>query len=340
MRIGMMTPWSRFCGASMHAEFIGKEWIKQGNELTVFAPYGGPILQKKDEPWVIRHYGLGSAADFDKSPILDTDYEVFVFQQVPEMPSKKLLRLANKISQKSKLVTIIHEGKVPGKAVCNIPWDAVICFDKRYKRFLSTAFPEDKIHIIPYPCHPVKRGDKHKAREKFGLPLDRMIIMIYGVAIHQYFHLLPMMNRINKEKPILFMIFTPVKDWAELYEAVGTKYKFIELKIESLSLDKLYEYLHCSDALIYHRDSSVDVVVPSTIYSCLGAGCPIFALGSNFVETLDMEVIKYGGLNELEKLLLGDKKRWEMAIEVSANYVTRNSAEKVAKKFIKLFKSL
>jgi hypothetical protein len=53
-----------------------------------------------------------------------------------------------------------------------------------------------------------------------------------------------------------------------------------------------------------------------------------------------MEVIKYGGLDELEELLLGDKNRCEIAIHAATNYATRNSAENIAKKFIKLFKVL
>lgn len=335
-----MTTWARPCGASIHAQFVGNEWVKEGHKLTVFAPYGGPILQKKDEPWVIRHYGLGEKAPFDESPILDTDYDIFVFQQIPEMPSKKLLRLADKIKKKAKAVIVIHEGRAPGQAVRKFPWDAVVCFDKRYENFLLPIFPEEKVHIIRYPCHPVEFGDKTSARRKLGIPLDTVTLMIYGVAIHQYFHLLPMMNRLNNIKPLLFMVFTPIKDWVELFESVGSRYEFIRIKMETLGIKELYEYLHASDGIIYHRDSSVDIVVPSTIYTCMGAGCPIFALGSNFVEMLDMEVIKYSGLDELEKLLLGDKKRWKIAVNAAINYVRRNSSSKIAKKFIHLFESL
>lgn len=335
-----MTTWARPCGASIHAQFVGNEWVKQGHELTVFAPYGGPVLQKKDEPWVIRHYGLGEKAPFDEAPILDIDYDIFVLQQIREMPSKKLLRVASKIKKKAKTVVVIHEGRPPEQAICRFPWDAIVCFDKRYERFLFSIFPDEKIHIIRYPCHPVELGDKVKAREKLGIPLNKTVLMIYGVAIHQYFHLLPMMNRLNKIKPLLFMVFTSIRDWAELFESVGSRYDFIRIKMETLTTNELYEYLHASDGIIYHRDSSVDVVVPSTIYTCMGAGCPIFAFNSNFVETLDMEIIKYRGLNELEKLLLGDKKRWKIAVRAAINYANRNSASRIAKKFIRLFESL
>jgi len=36
--------------------------------------------------------------------------------------------------------------------------DAVVCFDNRYKGFLKNIYPLEKIKIIPYPCHPVKKG--------------------------------------------------------------------------------------------------------------------------------------------------------------------------------------
>ena len=38
MKIAMMTPWNTSCGVAMHAELIGREWIRMGHELNVLAP--------------------------------------------------------------------------------------------------------------------------------------------------------------------------------------------------------------------------------------------------------------------------------------------------------------
>ena len=79
-------------------------------------------------------------------------------------------------------------------------------------------------------------------------------------------------------------------------------------------------------------------MVASTIYVCMGAGCPILASASNFVETLKREVLKYKRLDELEKLLLKKEGKLESVVEAATKYVNRNSADKIAMKFIRLFK--
>ncbi|MBA7514127.1 hypothetical protein ES705_06151 [subsurface metagenome] len=37
MKIGMMSLWNAANGPSIHAEFIGREWIKRGHSLVVFS---------------------------------------------------------------------------------------------------------------------------------------------------------------------------------------------------------------------------------------------------------------------------------------------------------------
>lgn len=340
MKISMLSTWSLFCGASVHAQLIGNAWVKQGHKPTVFAPHGVPLTETQDEPWVIRNYSLAKSASLDPAPLLDMDSDIFLLQQIPQMPIKSLLPIASKIRSKAKTVVVIHQGRPPSSELCEFPWDAVVCFDERYRRFLVNLFSEEKIHIIPYPCYPVKHGDKIEAREKLRLSPDKMILFIYGVAVHQYFHLLPLMERINKENPLIFVVITGVRDWFDLFEAAKRRYDFIALEMRRPSMDELYTYLHASDALIYHRDSSVDVVVPSTIYTCMGSGCPILALYSNFVETLETEVLKYKNLDELQELLLRGRDKLQSTVEAAAKYANRNSADNIAIKFIELFERL
>jgi len=342
MKIGMISTWNVPCGASVHAKLIGTAWIEAGHKLIVFAPYGVPIIANHNESWIIRNYSLNKEGFFDTNTLLNEDFDVFVLQYIPPMPVKKLLSVASKITRKSKTVVITHEGNLPGKELRKFPWDAVVCFDKRYKKIIKEAFNEKKIHIINYPCHPVHHGDKIEVRKKLGLPLDKMILIVYGIAVHHYFHIIPMLERVNKKKPLMLIIFTGMHDWFDLFKTAKTKYKFINPQMEVLTTEKLYTYLHASDALIYHRDSSIDVVVASTIFVCMGSGCPVLASDSNFVETLSQEIIKYEELDELEELLLAPdiKDRFESTVEAATKYVEHNSADRIAKKFIMLFKSL
>ena len=34
----MLSRWNTACGVSLHAELVGREWVKMGHKLTVFAP--------------------------------------------------------------------------------------------------------------------------------------------------------------------------------------------------------------------------------------------------------------------------------------------------------------
>lgn len=60
MKIGMMSLWNAANGPSIHAEFIGREWIKNEHSLVVFSarhPDFRPTHQK-DEDFVIRHFDV------------------------------------------------------------------------------------------------------------------------------------------------------------------------------------------------------------------------------------------------------------------------------------------
>jgi len=340
MKIRMMSTWNVPCGASVHAQLIGTAWRDQGHEVTVLAPKGIPILASQEEPWVERYYTMGKRGVFNSRQILDKDYDVFLLQHISPMPMKKLLRNAAKIKEKAKAVVVIHEGRPPGKDVAEFPWDAVICFDHRYKSMLKGTWDEDKIHVIPYPCHPVRQGDKLEVRKKLNLPRDKMIAMVYGISVHHYLHILPALERVNQKKPLELIVFTGIRDWYDLFRVLSTEYSFVRPYMDTLPIDKLYSYLHAADAMIYHRDSSVDVVVASTIFATMGSGCPIFASGSNFVDTLKKEIVKYRGLDELEKFLLSDAREWEQTIADALKYAKKNSSIEIAKKLTRLFKKL
>lgn len=37
MKIGMMAAWNQTSGVSIHAEFVGREWVRAGHKLRVFS---------------------------------------------------------------------------------------------------------------------------------------------------------------------------------------------------------------------------------------------------------------------------------------------------------------
>jgi hypothetical protein len=341
MKIGMMSRWNAACGVSVHAELIGRAWAEMGDEVTIFVPIeqSSTIATNKDEPYVIRCYSLAfwyskSKPYFDPKPFLESNYKLFVAQNLEILPMKPLLEIYPKIKEKARTLMVVHEGKLPQDPdFYKFDWDRIICFDERYKEFLTKAYPEDKIKIIPYPCHPVKLGDKLKSREKLGLPLDKKIILNYGIGVYRHLHLLPKIERLSKKYPLIFLVVTDHPDWFDLWDAVRKRYKFVKLIRASLSNEELYDYLHASDALLIHKDSADAVVVSSTAYLCLGSGCPILAHATNFVETLDGEIMKYGDLNARLTEVFEEKETYRNTVTRALQYVETYSSYIIARRF-------
>lgn len=347
MKIAMMSRWNIPCGVSLHAELVGRAWVEMGHDLQVLAPVEWEGYQSDaDEPYVERCYRLprpGRKEDifFNPKPFLEVDCDIFVVQNLEILPMGDLLKIYPSIKSRSKTVFVVHEGRPPkDPTFYQFEWDAVVCFDERYGRFLKHIYPEDKISIIPYPCHPIEYGDKTEARRKLGLPLDKKIIFNYGIGVYRHLHLLPTIKRVNRDYPLILLTMTHIQDWYELFDAVRGIYPFIDLRKGDIPMRELYTYLHAADALLVHKDSAEAIVVPSTAYLCLGAGCPILAYDTNFFETFGKEVVKYSELGAALKEVFEGRDNIKSTSEAPEQFVRRNSSEIIAERFIGLFESL
>lgn len=341
MNIGMVTRWNVPCGVGVHAELVGGAWVEMGHRVRVFAPVErkDPYLAQ-DEPYVVRCYGKDEKGQefFDEEPFLREDFDVFVVQTMV-MSHEQLMRVYPRIKEKAKTVFVIHDEWLDRKLPALAP-DAVVCFDERYKRFLVEGVAEEKIHIIPYPCYPVKHGDKAEARRRLNLPLDKKIVFNFGIGVFRHIHLLPPLQRLSERYALMLLTVTWVKDWFDLFDALKTRYSFIEVRQEPLSTELLYPYLHASDALLIHKDSAAGVAVASAVYQCLGSGCPIVVHDVNFFETLGDEVLKYSGFeglcDRLESISQG-KEEVKRTLQAAESYAETNSGEEIARRLLHLF---
>ncbi len=351
MKIGMMARWNVPCGVAAHAKPLGRAWVEMGHELKVFAPLEWDIAQTQgDEPYVVRCYRLAFGRQdweglfLDPQPFLAEDYDVFVVQNLELMPMPQLFLIYPKIRRKAKTVLVIHEGKAPlDPHFYDFEWDAVVCFDERYLGYLSKIYPRERIHIIPYPCCPTKHGDKGEARFKLDLPMDKKIIFNYGLNVYLNAHFLPTIESLVQRYPLIFLALTDVGEHHRLFETLSSKYKFVKLVKGIMSTERLYTYLHASDAVIFTKPTAEAVVVSSTVFTCLGSGCPVLALDSNFVETLSNEVLKFKDFKELEKLLIDvfeERENVKECLKAAEAYVMKNSSYEIGKRFITLFESL
>jgi len=350
MKIAILSRWNTACGVSLHAELVGRELVKDGHSLTVFAPNNiRPV--GKDEEYVIRCFsdeGDHTETFFHPEPFLDKDYEILVVERVEWVPLEPLKRCFPQIKKKAKIVYVVHERRPPTNPFFfQFDWDAIVCFDERYKEQWLSRFDEAKIHIIPYPTGYLCKGNKQKARGELGLPLDKRIVFSYGWApeLHIY-PILPALRRLNVSSPFIYLVLADPKYIAA--DILPLKDPgFIELRYELAPMERIYTYLHASDAYLIHKQVEEvrqgEAVVPSAILMCLGVSTPIITSATEFVWFLDKEVMKYSTEDELRKLLIkvfvGDKTVNE-ALKRAEEYAIKHSPKRIAGGFLRLFDQL
>lgn len=349
MKIGMMSAWNQDSGVSIHAEFIGREWVKMGHKLSVFSflktDFHGTAIVGEDENYVSRCFTTSQREHpfLDVQPILKADYDIFVAQDLGMLPQDELAKIFHLIKRRTKAVTIIHHNKLPSNpSFYQFDWDAIVCFDDRYYNFLSKGFPEEKLHIIRYPCFPKRCGDRFKAREKLDLPQDRYIFLIFGQsAVKGYLALLPILENISSRFPILLLLVSK-RDLDRIKTFKGSCLEIL-IREEAPDIERIYTYLHASDILFSHRTAPSGVIVSSTAYQCLGSACPILALKSNYFYNMDGVVFTYTNLEEFKDNLIeiinqGPRyHNWQRSLE---DFLSRNSATSIANQYINLFQFL
>jgi len=341
MKIGMMSAWNLDAGPSLHAELIGREWVRMGHNLSVYSflpsDFHGTTFVGRDEPYVSRCFRTRKG--LDPRPILKSHLDVFVVQDLGMLPKDELGKIFHHIKNKAKTVNIIHDAELSSEAsFYQFDWDAMVCFDERYRSFLREVFPEEKIRIIPYPCRAVSKGDKKEARRKLGLSLDERILLIFGQHVKDDLELLPTISTLGKRYHILLLVVS-IHSPSQI-AALNVE---VEIRSEAPEIAVLYDYLHAADALILHRKAERKAVVSSTAYQCLGSGCPIIAYDSPFFDTFKDEILKYRTSDEFEANLVEafeEGEKFKTTVRAAEEYAQKNSAEKIAAKYIELFEEL
>jgi len=349
MKIVMMTPWNTSCGVAMHAELIGREWVRLGHELNVLAPIEKETqpVTNTDEPYVTRCYtmdrefikGILKPLTLDTKPFLKLDYELFIVQNLELMPMQELLKLWPRIRGKAATVLVIHEGYLPPyPEFYAFDWDAIVYFDQRYVALFGRKFPQQRMHIIPYPCHPWQQGQREAARIELGLPLDKRIVLSYGIAIHQHFVTLPALEELSRTYDLMYLVL-PAEGKTDIVAKAQARYSFMEVREMAPTADELYTYLHATDALLLYKQSP-NIVVCSTVYLCAGSTCPIVVSDGRYAEALGEEVLKYRDFDELKEVLSNIFKGRTVNEESVKAFVHSHEASRVAQQFIDLARSL
>lgn len=350
LSIGIFSRWNATCGVSMHAELIGREFLRMGHDLRVFAPHvhsankwwHHKIVREEEEDFVIRCYeelepNTMSGGGIEEEKILSEDFDYLIVESYGSIPYESVEHLVNKLRKKGvRVVVVIHEGCIEQIQYSSLRiFDAIVVFDNRYVKEMLYDYHLDLIKIIPYPCHPIKKGSRKFAE-------DILTFFTFGrQPIHEY------------------------NDYIRALDALSSKYDFIYrvirsdgplpfsrpwLKQEQKRLDneEVYRYLHSSDIHLIPKGQTNYVVVSSTLCQCLGALTPTVVPNTRHFEMLPeydgvRPAVIYENVEDLkEKLikLIEDEEFREKVVKAAERYVEENRSDKIAQKFIELFKEL
>ena len=340
MNIGMMSAWNQDTGPAVCAELIGRQWVREGHQVRIFSyilsDFHGTAIVGKDEEYVFRCFSTGGKGYLDPRPLLESKLDFFAVQDLGMLPMDELFKIFSRIKRKAKTVNVVHDSELSSNpSFYQFDWDRIVCFDERYKRFLTKVYPPELIEIIPHPLSPWRPGNKVAARKKLNLPCDRYILFVFGQGLDEKLRIVGSLRELSKKYNILLLIVS-LEDPGPLKE----NGLMIEVRKEIPALERLYTYLHAIDAVIINKGlAEKKVVVSTTVYQCLGSGCPILAYDSNFVETIpDNVIIKYKSYAELKESLISlftDKEKAEKLKQTQEKYVKEHSPERIAKKFLK-----
>jgi hypothetical protein len=336
MKIAVMTSWNDETGASLHSRALVRAWIEQGHKVTVFSYLKEDCPEcnfiGRDERFVIRCYGDNF---IDPRPILTTEFDIFVVEDLRTLPREQLAKLFPLIKARARTVHIVHEDRLPKETwFYQFLWDKVIYFDER-QRFLKDVYPD--ADFIPFPCFPVRRDDKVESRKRLGLPLDKNII--YNFCQRGYYPYLRYMCTGLMEKAVLLFVTPP---GFEMVEKEATPLWMIVREEGALSDERFDEYLFASDAVIFHKyQDRFKRYLSSVIYQAIGAGCPIFIpQQSEYFQTFKDEVVHYNDTEDMCGKLttfFEDETLVNMTLEAAEVFTRMRSAEKIAEIYIDLF---
>ena len=336
MKIAVMTHWNDETGAAVHAKALVNAWLEMGHKVTVFSflreEFEEDKFTGKDESYVIRCYGKNS---LDPRPILTSEFDIFVVEDLRTLPVEQLAKIFPMIKERARTVHIVHENKLPKEAwFYQLPWDKVIYFDER-QDFLKDVYPD--ADYIPFPCFPIRRGDKYESRERLGLPMDKKIIFAFCQREYRPY-LRYLCEELKSEAILLFVIYPGY----EMLEKELAPSWMIVREEGALSDERFDEYLFASDVVIFHKyHVRYPRLVSATIFQAIGADCPIFIpQQSEYFQPLKDEVVYYSDTEDLCRKLIAfceDEEIAKRVIEAEEVYTHIRSAKKIAEIYIDVF---
>ncbi len=343
MKIGIITRWNATCGISMHAELITPEFRKMGHEVVIFAPYVHTanrwrhhrIIRDEEEAFVRRCYSelqphTMTGGDFDTHAVLSEDPDFLIVESYASLPQRNVEELLKKMNCVK--IAVIHEGRREDIRYSDLRcFDAIAVFDERFIKELLPDY-RDRAEIVPYPCHPVMRGHRRFAEDglkffTFGRQ-PRKEYEPYIKALDDLSNKYDFEYRIVRSDGLLDI----ERDW-------------LVQERKRITNREVYEYLHSSDIHLIPKGQTKNVVVSSTLCQCLGSLTPTVVPNTRHFECLPQEkpAVIFKNVRDLESKLIKlieDETFRNSVISAAERFVEENSSDKIARRFIELYKKL
>jgi len=350
MRIGLLGRWNATCGVSLHAELVGRELLKRGHKLTVFAPLPESAgrwwhhrLIREDEGFVRRVYTElspeGEEGHLEPDAVLREDPDLLLVESYEKLPYRDVEQLVVRLREKGvPSLAVIHESRPEDLGYRDLSaFATVLVFDRRYVvEVLGEKAEGVRLEVLPYPCLPVREG-----KRAFGED-GRVVFFSFGrQPAEEYREYISVLRRLRKDYPrIVYRVVRAA-------EPLGVGESWILEERRLLDTEEIYSLLHSSDVHLLPKGRTGRVVVSSTLYQTLGSLCVTVAPLSRFFETLpqgeDAPLILYRDEEDLEsrlRTLMESPALRERIRENARRFVEANSVGRVVDRLEEILNSV
>ncbi|HIP42881.1 MAG TPA: glycosyltransferase family 1 protein [Aquifex aeolicus] len=350
MNIGILSRWNATCGVSLHAEMIGREFLRHGHKITVFAPYLESAnrwwhhkLIRQDEDFVVRCYEEispeGEDGKLNTAKVLEYDIEILIVESYEKIPYASVEKLVKVLKDKGvPSIAIIHEGLYEEIRYSDMNiFEKVIVFDNRFiEEVLQRRVSIDKIEIIPYPCYPVNAGKREFAEDgvirffSFGRqPKEEYCPYVEGLKV------------LRKHFPKIQYRVIRAMDPLRINEG------WVSQEERILDYEDIVDELHKADIHLLPKGNTKRVVVSSTLYQILGTLTITVVPDNRFFEKIphgeEAPVIFYKDVEEFVNKLREVIRDEELRIKIKENaraFVEKNDVRVITEKFERLINSI
>ncbi len=341
MKIGIITRWNATCGISMHAELITPEFMKMGHEVVIFAPHvhtanrwwHHKIIRENEEEFVIRCYSelepeSFAGGEFDDDVVIEEDPDYLIVESYASIPYVHIERLMQKLD--CVRVAVIHEGRKRDIRYSDMRcFDAIVVFDERFLKEMLWDYREI-VRIIPYPCHPVVKGNRKFAE-------DGLVFFSFGrQPEEEYSPYIEALDWLSKKYEFTYRI-------VRSDGLLNVKRPWLKQERKRLTNEEVYEFLHASDIHLLPKGYTDAVVVSSTLFQCLGSLVPTVVPNTRHFEGLSDIAVIYNSPYDLKSKLvrlIEDESYRLSIVRAAERYVEKNRCDKIARKFIQLYEEL